>query len=140
MRDAKANHELPVEILEIMARRFAALADVNRLRILQRLRQGDATVNQLAEELGLSQPNTSAHLATLRAARLVVAFKRGKNAFYTLADDTTLSLCEIVCGSVRKEYEQLSTFLAGESFPNSPDFVRASSSFRAHRKRSFKER
>ncbi len=139
MRDAVAKHELPVEILELMAQRFAALADVNRLRILQRLRQGEATVNQLAQELGLSQPNTSAHLAVLRASRLVVVFRRGKNAFYRLADDMTLSLCEIVCGSVRKEFEQMSHLLAAGDTQASRR-VRATSLSAANPRQSRKER
>ncbi|MCX7625029.1 MAG: metalloregulator ArsR/SmtB family transcription factor, partial [Candidatus Sumerlaeaceae bacterium] len=77
-------NELPDEILTVIAQRFAALADVNRLRILQRLRSGRTTVSGLSAELGLSQPNTSAHLSVLRNAGLVVATRAGKNIFYGL--------------------------------------------------------
>src|ERR671921_846874 len=43
------------------------LADVNRLRILRRLAASDASVTQLIEHVGLSQPLVSWHLGRLRA-------------------------------------------------------------------------
>ena len=48
-----------------------ALADVNRLRIVQRLAQGEATVSELIERIGLSQPLVSWHLGRLRVAGLI---------------------------------------------------------------------
>ena len=48
-----------------------ALADVNRLRIVQRLATGEATVSELIEQVGLSQPLVSWHIARLRIAGLV---------------------------------------------------------------------
>ena len=44
------------------------MADVNRLRIVRRLADGDATVTELIDHVGLSQPLVSWHLARLRAA------------------------------------------------------------------------
>ena len=48
-----------------------ALADVNRLRIVQRLAETDATVTELIDRVGLSQPLVSWHLGKLRAAGVV---------------------------------------------------------------------
>jgi len=55
-----------------------ALADVNRLRIVQRLAHGDATVSELIEQVGLSQPLVSWHLARLRIAGLVETRRAGR--------------------------------------------------------------
>jgi DNA-binding transcriptional ArsR family regulator len=47
------------------------LAEPARRRILDELRRGDRTVNELVDRLGMSQPSTSKHLKVLRAAGLV---------------------------------------------------------------------
>jgi DNA-binding transcriptional ArsR family regulator len=50
---------------------FAALADPTRRAILERLAQGDATVNQLAEPFAMTQQAVSKHLKVLERARLI---------------------------------------------------------------------
>ncbi len=60
-------------------RRFhKVLADVNRLRIVRRLADGPATVTELIEDVGLSQPLVSWHLGRLREVGLVTARRRGR--------------------------------------------------------------
>lgn len=56
---------------------FAALADPTRRAILARLAQGEATVNELVEPFGFSQPTISKHLKVLESAGLVA---RGRSA------------------------------------------------------------
>jgi DNA-binding transcriptional ArsR family regulator len=56
---------------------FGALADPTRRAILARLASGEATVNQLVEPFGLSQPTISKHLKVLERAGLVT---RGRAA------------------------------------------------------------
>jgi len=71
-----------------------ALADVNRLRIVQRLAEGEATVSDLIERIGLSQPLVSWHLGRLRVAGLIQTRRVGREtvsrllpqAFRTFAD------------------------------------------------------
>jgi len=55
-----------------------ALADVNRLRIVRRLAEGDASVSDLIEHVGLSQPLVSWHLGRLRLAGLVETRRAGR--------------------------------------------------------------
>ena len=50
---------------------FGALADPTRRAILARLRQGDASVQEITAPFGLSQPAVSRHLKVLEAAGLV---------------------------------------------------------------------
>jgi len=54
------------------------LADVNRLRIVRRLAQGEATVSELIDHVGLSQPLVSWHLGRLRLAGLVETRRAGR--------------------------------------------------------------
>jgi ArsR family transcriptional regulator len=56
-----------------------ALADVNRLRIVRRLASaGEATVTELIDHVGLSQPLVSWHLGKLREAGVVKTHRSGR--------------------------------------------------------------
>jgi ArsR family transcriptional regulator, arsenate/arsenite/antimonite-responsive transcriptional repressor len=61
-----------------------ALADVNRLRIVKRLAYGDASVTDLIEEVGLSQPLVSWHIGRLRVAGLVETRRNGRETLCRL--------------------------------------------------------
>jgi DNA-binding transcriptional ArsR family regulator len=50
---------------------FSALADPTRRAILERLAEGDATVNQLAEPFAMTQQAVSKHVKVLEHARLI---------------------------------------------------------------------
>jgi DNA-binding transcriptional ArsR family regulator len=51
---------------------------VNRLRIVRRLAQGEASVSELIDQIGLSQPLVSWHLGKLRLAGLVETRRAGR--------------------------------------------------------------
>jgi DNA-binding transcriptional ArsR family regulator len=55
-----------------------ALADVNRLRMVRRLAEGPATVGELIDTVGLSQPLVSWHIGRLRAAGVVETKRAGR--------------------------------------------------------------
>jgi DNA-binding transcriptional ArsR family regulator len=59
-----------------------ALADATRVRLLLALRDGEATVSDLAARLALPQPRVSTHLAVLRAAGLVAVQTSGRQRTY----------------------------------------------------------
>ena len=61
-----------------------ALADVNRLRIVRRLAEGEASVAELIAHVGLSQPLVSHHLKRLRVAGLVETRRVGRETICTL--------------------------------------------------------
>jgi rhodanese-related sulfurtransferase len=69
-----------------------ALASPHRLELLDLLGQGERAVDELAQEIGQSLANTSAHLQVLRQARLVEADKRGLQVVYRLAAPEVFSL------------------------------------------------
>jgi DNA-binding transcriptional ArsR family regulator len=64
---------------ERLSETFAALANTTRRRILARLAEGEATVNELAEPFDLTLPAVSKHIKVLEHAGLVV---RGRHAQY----------------------------------------------------------
>jgi rhodanese-related sulfurtransferase len=69
--------------------------------MMELLAQRERTVESLADELGLSMGNASAHLQVLREGRLVASRKDGLFVHYRVADDVVLGLLE----SLRKVAE-----------------------------------
>lgn len=64
-----------------------ALADVNRLRIVRRLAESEATVTELIDHVGLSQPLVSWHLGRLRLAGLVETRRVGRETVSRLVPE-----------------------------------------------------
>lgn len=92
------------EALEHVARRFAVLAEPMRLRLLQTLFKGELNVNALVEETGGTQANISRHLQTLTQAHILSRRKEGLQVFYAISDPSIFKLCELVCGSLEKQF------------------------------------
>jgi ArsR family transcriptional regulator len=66
------------------ARALKALADADRLKIIQCLQDGPKNVSQIAQLLGAEIANVSHHLGVLRHAGLVRDQKEGKFVIYSL--------------------------------------------------------
>ena len=98
------SRQLPLndQALEIVARRFAVLAEPMRLRLIQALFAGEKNVGELVEATGGTQANVSRHLQTLTAAHVLSRRKEGLQVFYEISDPTIPKLCELVCGSLEK--------------------------------------
>lgn len=69
--------------------RFAVLADRTRLHIVWHLRDGESSVNQLAERVGKAAATVSQHLAKLRLAGTVTS-RRDGTSFATSSPTTSL--------------------------------------------------
>ncbi len=66
------------------ALRLKALADPDRLQIVNCLLRGAKNVSELAEELGVGMVKVSHHLGVLRSAHVVQTQKEGKFVIYSL--------------------------------------------------------
>jgi DNA-binding transcriptional ArsR family regulator len=66
---------------------FTALAEPNRLHIVELLRNGPLSVGEVAEQLGLNQPQTSKHLRVLCDAGLVEVHAVANRRIYKLRPD-----------------------------------------------------
>ena len=104
-------HPLPEPLIELVAQRFRVLGEPMRIKLLDRLREGDATVSDLQDALGASQQNVSKHLAILHAARMVSRTKQGNSALYSISDPSVFELCDQVCGGVRRQLQELEQIL-----------------------------
>ena len=104
-------HQLPEPLIELVAQRFRVLGEPMRIKLLDRLREGDATVSDLQDALGASQQNVSKHLAILHAAGMVSRTKQGNSALYSISDPSVFELCDQVCGGVRRQLQELEQIL-----------------------------
>ena len=104
-------HPLADPLADVIAQRFRVLAEPMRIKLLDHLREGDATVTELQEALGASQQNVSKHLGILHSAGMVTRTKDGNHTRYAIADDGVLELCEQVCGGVRRQIDELDALL-----------------------------
>lgn len=69
-----------------------ALGEENRLRILRMLLKKQCSVNEIAENLGITQYNVSKHLRVLSEAGLLEKEKQGQHRLYALASDFSIHL------------------------------------------------
>ena len=76
-------HPLADPLVELIAQRFRVLAEPMRIKLLDRLRAGDATVGELQSALGASQQNISKHLVILHNAAMVTRRKDGNQVRYS---------------------------------------------------------
>jgi len=106
-------HPLPEPLAELIARRFRVIGEPMRIRLLDRLREGEATVHELTEALGASQQNVSKHLQVLLEAGIVGRRKEGNHAYYAIADESVFALCEQVCGSLQRQLAELNALVEG---------------------------
>ncbi len=67
-----------------VARRFRALSDPTRLRILELVAQGEQCVCELAAAIDVPQPLLSHHLKTLKQAGFITSRKEGRWNYYAL--------------------------------------------------------
>jgi len=104
-------HPLPDELVELIAQRFRALAEPTRIKLLDRLREGEATVLELTAVVGTTQQNVSKHLSLLQHAGIVSRRKQGNFAYYRITDEGVLTLCEDVCGSLQQQLRSLSALV-----------------------------
>lgn len=96
-------HPLPEPVIELVAQRFRVLGEPMRIRILEHLRDGEATVQELTASLATSQQNVSKHLRVLLDCGILTRRKEGTFAYYGVADPEVYALCETVCGGLQRQ-------------------------------------
>jgi DNA-binding transcriptional ArsR family regulator len=83
-----------------------ALAHESRLMILCILAEGEKSVSELEQDLGLRQPTVSQQLARLRADGLVATRRDGKTIYYSVASDEARTIIaaiyDVFCRKARK--------------------------------------
>ena len=113
-RDQAVPHPLPDALVELISQRFRVFGEPMRIRIVDALRDGPMTINELASALGATQQNVSKHVGVLAEAGIVGREKDGNRVRCFIADETIFELCELVCGGLRRRALELEGLLSGE--------------------------
>jgi DNA-binding transcriptional ArsR family regulator len=79
------------------ARLLKLLASEPRLRLLCRLVEGEASVNDLADHAKMAQSTTSQHLAKMRAEGLVATRREAQTIYYRLDDPAAVRVLDTLC-------------------------------------------
>lgn len=74
------------ELLTRAADTIRVLGHADRLKIVEVLEVRDATVSEIQEKVGLSQPIVSQHLARLKAHGIVESTRDGQHVIYSLVE------------------------------------------------------
>ena len=74
---------------------FKALAHPLRISILDALREGELTVNEISQKFAVEPANASQQLAVLRNKNIVTARKEGSSVFYSITDQTVFKLLDV---------------------------------------------
>jgi len=110
------SHPLPDAIVELIAHRFAVLAEPMRIKMLDHLREREeASVLEIAHVLGASHANVSRHLNVLHRAGIVGRRKSGTKVMYRIDDPSVFRLCEEVCGGLAERHRELGALLDPQS-------------------------
>lgn len=74
---------------------FKALAHPLRISILDALREGELTVNEISQRFDVEPANASQQLAVLRNRNIVIARKEGASVYYSVSDKTLFKLLDV---------------------------------------------
>lgn len=92
---------------ELIAERFRLLAEPMRVKLLDQLRAGEASVHELAAPLATTPQNVSKHLGVLARGGVVGRRKGGNFVYYRVIDEGIWELCHLVCGGVERRLDEL---------------------------------
>ena len=96
------------EVYRLQAEVLKTLSNPRRLEIIHLLADGPREVTRLAEEMGISQPNVSQHLALMRSAGVVEAERDGREVRYRLSDPEIIVACETMRGVLVRRLARIS--------------------------------
>jgi len=96
------------DVYRLQAEVLKTLSNPKRLEIVHLLAEGPREVGKLAEELGISQPNVSQHLALMRSAGIVEAERDGREVRYRLSDPEVIVACETMRGVLVRRISRIS--------------------------------
>lgn len=102
-----SGQQLPDAVVERVSDRFRLLGDPTRLRLVNALHaDGELSVGELVQRVGMSYGAVSKQLALLRANGLLARRRDGTRIYYRIDDPSITDLCETVCKGIREDWER----------------------------------
>jgi DNA-binding transcriptional ArsR family regulator len=88
--------KIDMTIYNMQATISKTLANPIRLAIVHILKDGEKSVNELTDIIGISQSNLSQHLALMRQIGIVTTRKQGTSIFYSVTNPKINEACDTV--------------------------------------------
>ncbi len=89
MKQSKTLFEMQSEVCK-------TLASAKRLEIINALKEGEKTVGELVEILGVPKANVSQHLAVMRLKGILRSRREGVNIYYRIANSKVVQACTLM--------------------------------------------
>jgi DNA-binding transcriptional ArsR family regulator len=89
MKQSKTLFEMQSEVCK-------TLASAKRLEIISALKEGEKTVGELVEILGVPKANVSQHLAVMRLKGILRSRREGVNIYYRIANPKVVQACALM--------------------------------------------
>ncbi len=99
--------------LKAVAELFSVLSEPSRLRILQVLQAGEASVGDLVDRCDSKQANMSKQLGILAAAGVIGRRQEGNRVIYFIEMPLVFGLCSLVCNGIADKAAERATALGG---------------------------
>lgn len=87
------------------------LASSKRLEIINALKEGEKTVGELVEILGVPKANVSQHLAVMRHKGILKSRREGVNIHYRIANDKVIQACILMREVLTEEMRERSELI-----------------------------
>ncbi len=104
MRQNKTLFELQSEVCK-------TLASPKRLEIINALKEGEKTVGELVEILGVPKANVSQHLAVMRLKGILRSRREGVNIYYQIANQKVVQACTLMREVLTEQMEERSKLI-----------------------------
>ena len=84
------------KIYELHAEVCKTLANPKRIEVINLLREGEKSVDELASKMKIRKANLSQHLALMRGKRIVETRREGTRVYYRLVNPKVVKACDIM--------------------------------------------
>jgi len=98
-------------IFELQAEVCKTLASPKRLEIIQALKDGEKTVTDLVDILGVPKANVSQHLAVMRHKGVLKTRRKGVNIYYSIINPKVVQACILMREVLTEQMKQSSRLL-----------------------------
>ena len=102
---------IPDPLVELLANRLRVIGEPTRMRVLDRLRHGPASVQQLVDAAGTTQQNLSKHLTRLSEHGFITRERRGSEHHYRIIDRSPLEVLDLLSTDLADQLRRLANMV-----------------------------
>ncbi len=84
------------ELFKLQAKVCKTMANPVRMEIIYTLKEGEKTVSEMVDIIGVTKSNISQHLSVLKGAEMVRSRRDGQNIFYSIANTKIIDACSLM--------------------------------------------